>query len=81
MQRTYAFVDLAGLSALTEGHGDTAAADLVERFRELVDQTLAGEAKRVRMIGDRSFSEHSSRARPSGCSPGPWVGLSPSSSF
>lgn len=56
MQRTYAFVDLAGLSALTEGHGDTAAADLVERFRELVDQTLAGEAKRVRMIGDRSFS-------------------------
>lgn len=55
MERTYAFVDLAGFSALTEAHGDTAAADLVERFTELVDQTLAGDAKRVRTIGDAVF--------------------------
>lgn len=55
MERTYAFVDLAGFSALTEAHGDTAAADLVERFTELVDQTLAGDAQRVRTIGDAVF--------------------------
>lgn len=55
MERTYAFVDLAGFSALTEAHGDPAAADLVERFTDLVDQTLAGDAQRVRTIGDAVF--------------------------
>ena len=52
MEQTYAFVDLAGFSALTGAHGDTPAADLVERFTELVDPTLAGDAVVTKRTGD-----------------------------
>ena len=34
-ERTVAFVDLAGFTALTEAHGDADAVELVERFVEL----------------------------------------------
>jgi adenylate cyclase len=55
MESTFVFVDLAGFTALTEAHGGGAAADLVERFTELVDGALAGDAERVRTIGDAVF--------------------------
>jgi len=55
MEATFAFVDLAGFSALTETHGDEAAADLVGRFTVVVDAALAGEANRVATIGDAVF--------------------------
>jgi class 3 adenylate cyclase/YHS domain-containing protein len=65
VEGTFAFVDLAGFSALTEAHGDHAAADLVERFTDLVDSALGGDAERVRTIGDAVFL----------VSPGPVPGL------
>ena len=55
MERTFAFVDLAGFSALTEAHGGDAAADLVEQFTEVVDAVLQRDAERVRTIGDAVF--------------------------
>jgi adenylate cyclase len=55
MESTFVFVDLAGFTALTEAHGDEAAADLIERFTELVDSLLENDAARVRTIGDAVF--------------------------
>ena len=55
MERTFTFVDLAGYSALTQIHGDEAAADLVERFTALVTEQLADEAELVATVGDAVF--------------------------
>ena len=52
MEATFCFVDLAGFSALTEAHGDDAAADLALRFAGLVTETLAGDGRLVKTIGD-----------------------------
>jgi class 3 adenylate cyclase len=49
---TFCFVDLAGFTALTETHGDRAAADLVDRFLELVHASLNEETRIVDTIGD-----------------------------
>ncbi len=52
-QRTIAFVDLAGFTALTEVHGDEAAADLVDDFTKIA--TIAagvGGVELVKTIGD-----------------------------
>jgi adenylate cyclase len=53
VERTIAFVDLAGFTALTEAHGDTTALDLVDAFvgaaRESVE---AAGAELVKTIGD-----------------------------
>lgn len=48
----FAFVDLAGFTALTEWHGDQTAADQVERFCSLAQQALSGTAAVVKSIGD-----------------------------
>jgi class 3 adenylate cyclase/YHS domain-containing protein len=40
LQATFAFVDIAGFTALTEAHGDEAAADLVERLTGLIGQCI-----------------------------------------
>ena len=55
MEATFAFVDLAGFSALTETHGNDAAAELVGRFTAVVDASLMREATRVAVIGDAAF--------------------------
>lgn len=52
---TYCFIDLAGFSALTEAHGDAAAADLVQSFCRLVDQARNGHGRVVKTIGDAVF--------------------------
>lgn len=55
MEATFCFVDLAGFTALTETHGDHAAADLIARFGAAVDTSLEGDAEAVDLIGDAVF--------------------------
>lgn len=52
MEATLCFVDLAGLTALTEAHRADAAADLTARFGSTVDASLEGDASVVDRIGD-----------------------------
>ena len=52
VSRTFAFVDLAGYTALTEQHGDVGAADCAERFYALAERSLIGETRIVKRIGD-----------------------------
>src|SRR6266849_10480951 len=52
MEATFCFVDLAGFSALTEAHGDQAAADLVLRFTTLVETAVETRGRLVKTIGD-----------------------------
>ena len=49
---TFLFADLAGFTALTEAHGDEAAADLVGRFCRAISDLLPTNAERVKSIGD-----------------------------
>lgn len=49
---TFAFVDLAGYTALTEAHGDEGAADCAARFYELASAARAGDTRIVKRIGD-----------------------------
>jgi len=49
---TFAFVDLAGYTALTEAHGDQSAADVAAAFYALADGALAGGTHVVKHIGD-----------------------------
>ena len=49
---TFAFVDLAGYTALTEAHGDEGAADCASRFYALAEGALEGDARIVKRIGD-----------------------------
>ncbi len=52
-QRTIAFVDLAGFTALTDAHGDEAAVDLVEDFTQIAaDAASASGTELVKTIGD-----------------------------
>lgn len=55
MAATFCFVDLAGFTALTEAHGDHAAADLVARFGAAVEDALEGDADLVDRSGDAVF--------------------------
>jgi len=49
---TFAFVDLAGYTALTDAHGDEAAAWHVERFGRLAHDALRPRVEFVKSIGD-----------------------------
>jgi class 3 adenylate cyclase len=49
---TFAFVDLAGFTALTEVHGDETAADQAIHFYELAHDSLTGSSHLVKQIGD-----------------------------
>lgn len=55
MEATFCFVDLAGFTALTEAHGDHAAADLIACFGSAVDAALEGGVAIVDRIGDAVF--------------------------
>lgn len=48
----FAFVDLAGYTALTAAHGDTGAADVAARFYELAAASVDGETRVVKHMGD-----------------------------
>lgn len=52
LERTFAFVDLAGFTALTEVHGDDEAVIQVERFVTLVRSSLRPGDQLVKCIGD-----------------------------
>ena len=49
---TFAFVDLAGFTALTETHGDAEAVAIVRAFRDRARQVLAPGDELVKTIGD-----------------------------
>lgn len=49
---TVLFADLSGFTALTETHGDQDASDIAERFYALAQESLAGDARLVKTIGD-----------------------------
>ena len=52
-ERTIAFVDLAGFTALTDVHGDRAAVDLVDDFSALATEAAsAAGAELVKTVGD-----------------------------
>lgn len=53
MQHTFLFADLAGFTALTEAHGDEAAADVADAFVQGMRELLAAhEAREVKTMGD-----------------------------
>ena len=62
---TFCFIDVAGFTALTEAHGDEAAADLVERLTSLVRDTVAmcGEAALLEIVGDAALIRCANPAR------------------
>ena len=52
VERTIAFVDLAGFTALTEVHGDAAAIDLLDTFSAVARLAVGCGAELVKTIGD-----------------------------
>jgi adenylate cyclase len=52
VEATFAFVDLAGFTALTDTHGDTEAVAAARGFQERVRAVLAPEDELVKTIGD-----------------------------
>lgn len=51
-ERTFAFVDLAGFTVLTETHGDEEAVRQVERFVDLARASLESGDQLVKCLGD-----------------------------
>lgn len=49
---TFAFVDLAGFTALTAAHGDRDAIALIDRFEDKVTTSLTADDQLVKTIGD-----------------------------
>ena len=50
--QTFLFADLAGYTALTEAHGDDAAADVALAFCEELNRRLPSGAEDLKMLGD-----------------------------
>jgi adenylate cyclase len=55
VDRTFAFVDLSGFTALTEAHGDTEAVATLARFRRLSREALAPGDALVKTVGDEAM--------------------------
>lgn len=49
---TLLIADLSGYTSLAEAHGDLAVADIVDRFTEIIQGSLAGDVRIVDQIGD-----------------------------
>src|SRR3954452_5492168 len=52
VEATFAFVDLAGFTAMTEAHGDVEAVAIVRAFRDRALQVLGPDDELVKTIGD-----------------------------
>lgn len=52
IRSTFAFIDLAGFTALTETHGDEDAADVATQFAEMTRTALGQGDRLVKTIGD-----------------------------
>ena len=55
IEATFCFVDIAGYTALTETHGELAAADLVDDFAELIRAATEPLGHLQSLIGDCAF--------------------------
>src|SRR5690349_7598561 len=66
IEATFAFVDMAGFTALTEAQGDEDAADLATMFADITRRALGPGDRLVKTIGDAVLVT----------SPGPSAGLS-----
>lgn len=54
-EATFCFVDIAGYTALTESHGELAAADLIEEFNELIRTAVQSVGQIQELTGDCAF--------------------------
>lgn len=63
VEATFCFVDVSGFTALTEAHGDSAAADLIQRFGELVQEALDDRGQLVDAVGDAVLVMHPTPAQ------------------
>jgi len=52
---TFCFVDIAGYTALTDTHGEFAAADLVEDFTRMIRLAVASHGQVQELAGDNAF--------------------------
>jgi adenylate cyclase len=52
---TFCFVDIAGYTALTDSHGELAAADLVADFRDLIKTCVEPSGRLHSLTGDCAF--------------------------
>ena len=52
---TFCFVDIAGYAALTESHGESAAADLVDGFTGLIHSAVGSLGTVQELSGDNAF--------------------------
>jgi adenylate cyclase len=55
IEATFCFVDIAGYTALTDTHGEQAAADLVDQFGELIRTSVEPLGQLQSLIGDCAF--------------------------
>jgi adenylate cyclase len=55
VEATFCFVDIAGYTALTDSHGEMAAADLVDEFNALIRTSVAPFGQIHELIGDCAF--------------------------
>lgn len=60
IEATFCFVDIAGYTALTDSHGELAAADLVDNFNELIRTSVGSFGQIHELIGDCAFLVFSS---------------------
>jgi class 3 adenylate cyclase/YHS domain-containing protein len=55
IEATFCFVDIAGYTALTDSHGEVAAADLIDDFSELIRKSIEPLGQIQELIGDCAF--------------------------
>ena len=55
IEATFCFVDIAGYTALTDTHGEHAAADLVDEFVAMVRATVESSGRLQSLTGDCAF--------------------------
>lgn len=55
IEATFCFVDIAGYTALTDTHGEMAAADLVDDFGELIRASIVPSGQLQSITGDCAF--------------------------
>jgi adenylate cyclase len=55
IEATFCFVDIAGFTALTDSHGEVAAANLIDDFSELIRVSVEPPGQIQELIGDCAF--------------------------
>ena len=55
IEATFCFVDIAGYTALTDTHGELAAADLVDNFADLIRASVEPKGHLQSLVGDCAF--------------------------